>query len=113
MDRVIKAILLSVVVSAICLIPPGIHFVTGLLAPLISGYVSGTRYKLSFGESTLLGFVLAIIAGGGLIMAFLYVDYFPDLTTVTAVFFGVVAALYIGVLTAIAAGVAGGQSKSS
>jgi hypothetical protein len=100
-------------VSVICLLPPGVHFITGPIGPFIGGYVAGNRIRLNEGESALVGLIMGLALGGSLVLAFEYLVFLPNLSMSAVVPLSVVAALYVGVLGALGAWLAGGRTRGS
>ncbi len=91
-------------------LPPGLHFVLGPLAPLIGGF-AGMAGRLRSEEAFLLGAVDALAAA---VTAGILLPHLGHLRlgTATLVVFAVVAALYAGVLSGIAAYFGGRQARS-
>jgi hypothetical protein len=97
--HILEAIGIGAVVSLLALLPPGIHFVTGIFGPIIGGFVAGAVLRLRTSEAVLLGIVLAF--GIGLPAPFLLrmLHLLPRLETAAFIFFGIFGALYIGVFS--------------
>lgn len=109
--RVVKGAITTVVVAVVCFLPPGIHFVTGPLSPLIGGYAAGSRFHLNGGEAALVGLTLALAVGVPAPWVLADLDIIPHLATAALTFFSVVGALWFGVLGGAAAAF-GGHSRS-
>jgi hypothetical protein len=101
--RILKGLALAVPIMVICLLPPGVHFVTGPLSPAIAGYVAGSRYRYSAGEAALFGCAIGVAMATGVFVAFEWVEGFPALQMAAVTLFAVVSALYVGALAGIAA----------
>jgi hypothetical protein len=102
-SRAIKAAALSVVISIVCVLPPGIHFVTGPLGPLIGGYFAGSKTRVIGYEAALVGLLLTVLVG---VPASFILRELGDLAAIpvaAVLFFAVVGALYFGRLGGIAA----------
>lgn len=110
--RVIKAAAMTVVFSILCLIPPGIHFVTGPLSPLIGGYFAGNRVRLRGSEAAIVGLILALVVGIPLPWFVEEFDIFPSISAAAVVFFAAIGALYFGVLGGVAAALGGRSAQS-
>lgn len=97
--HIIAAIAIGAAVSLLALLPPGIHFVTGIFGPIIGGFVAGAVLRLRTSEAVILGIVLAL--GIGLPAPFLLrmLHILPRLETAAFIFFGIFGALYIGVFS--------------
>ncbi|MBX6752750.1 MAG: hypothetical protein IRY86_00820 [Thermorudis peleae] len=97
--HIIAAIVIGAAVSLLALLPPGIHFVTGIFGPIIGGFVAGAVLRLRTSEAVILGIVLAL--GIGLPAPFLLrmLHILPRLETAAFIFFGIFGALYIGVFS--------------
>jgi hypothetical protein len=96
-------------VTVVSVLPPGLHFVLGPLSPLIGGFAAGVVGHLRGGEAFFLGALEALVAGltaGVLLPALGHLDLAPA----TLWFFGIVAALYAGVLGGVAAYFGGRQA---
>jgi hypothetical protein len=109
--RVPIAALIAFAVSAICLLPPGIHFVTGPIGPLIGGYVVGSRFRLNAGESAIVGLVMGVAIGAFLFVSFQKLDFMPNLAPRASIPLAIVGALYVGVLGTLGAGLGGRQGS--
>jgi hypothetical protein len=101
--RILKGLALAVPIMVICLLPPGLHFVTGPLSPAIAGYIAGSRYRYSAGEAALFGTAIAMVMAAGVFVAFEWIAGLPALQVATITFFAVVSAFYVGALAGIAA----------
>lgn len=106
--RLIKALAVAIVVMILSVLPPGLHFILGPLSPLIGGVAAGIVGRLRGGEAFVFGIIEAVAAG------FTAGILFPHLThltlgTATLWFFGIIAALYAGVLGGAAAYFGGRQ----
>jgi tetrahydromethanopterin S-methyltransferase subunit F len=96
--RIALGALIAFVVSVICLLPPGIHFVTGPIGPAIGGYVAGSRLKLNGPESAVVGLAMGIAIAVTLVVSFEYLAFMPDLAAQASIPLSIVGALYIGLL---------------
>lgn len=105
--RVVKATIITVVISVICFLPPGVHFVTGPLSPLIGGYFAGNRTHLDGAGATLVGLLLAVVIGIPLPWLLRAVNFLPDIEPAALIFFSVFAALWFGVLGGVAVALGG------
>lgn len=94
-------------VSVICLLPPGIHFVSGPLGPLIGGYVAGNRLRLGEEEALVVGLAMGVALGGAIFAVLQYLSFGPDLAWQASLPLSVVAALYVGLLGGLGAWFAG------
>jgi hypothetical protein len=90
--------LIAFAVSVICLLPPGIHFVTGPIGPAIGGYVAGNRLKLTGAESAVVGFSMAVALAGSAIAAIELFSFGPDLALQTSIPLSLIGAIYVGAL---------------
>jgi hypothetical protein len=95
---VVLGALIAFLVSVACLLPPGIHFVTGPIGPAIGGYVAGSRLKLNGAESAVVGLAMGIAIAATLIVSFEYLSFMPDLSPQASIPLSIVSALYIGLL---------------
>lgn len=97
--RIVEGIALCGIVSLLSLLPPGLHFVTGPLGPIIGGFAAGAALRRRAIEVFSLGLVLALAIG--LPAPFLLVELgiLPHLPTAALVFFSLLAAVYIGVFS--------------
>jgi hypothetical protein len=112
--RLPLGIAISVVVMAVAVAPPGIHFVTVPLAPLIAGYVVGSRLHYTPGDAAIFGIILGLITAGAVTFSFERLPLLPSLSVAAVGFFAAMAALYVGGLAGIAAGVSGrGDDRSA
>lgn len=96
--RVAIGTLIAFAVSVICLLPPGIHFVTGPIGPAIGGYVAGSQMKLRGGESAIVGLAMGIAIAATFIISFEYLAFMPDLAPQASIPLSIIGALYIGLL---------------
>lgn len=99
--------LIAFAVSVVCLIPPGIHFVSGPIGPLIGGYVAGNRLRLGEDESMVVGLAMGVALGGTIFAVLQFLSIGPDLAWQASLPLSVVAALYVGVLGGLGAWFAG------
>ncbi len=104
--RVVKAAVIAIGVSVLCLLPPGIHFVSGPLGPLIGGWVAGHVTRLRAGEAALLGLLLGLLVGlpAPILLEELHV---VSIGGPAVAFFAIIGAIYFGVLGGVAAGIGG------
>lgn len=109
-SRLLKAALITLGVSIACLLPPIVHFVTGPLGPAIGGYFGGSKARLGSGEAVVLGVLLAALGGLPILLA---VYTFTSLSSGIAIVAAIVAALYLGGLSGLAAWFGGSSSKKS
>lgn len=109
--RSARALAVALLVMVLSVLPPGLHFVLGPLAPLIGGLAGGMVGRLSGEEAFLLGAVDALAAAvtAGILLPYLG---HLHLGTATLVFFAVTAALYAGVLSGVAAYFGGRHARS-
>jgi hypothetical protein len=96
--RVAMATLIAFAVSVACLLPPGIHFVTGPIGPAIGGYVAGSQLKIKGDESVVVGLAMGVAIAATLVVSFEYLAFMPDLAPQTTIPLSIVGALYTGVL---------------
>lgn len=99
--QIVIGTLIAFAVSVVCLLPPGIHFVSGPLGPLIGGYVAGNRLKLSGAEAAIVGVAMGLAIGVTLIISFEYLSFLPDLALQASIPLSFVAAIYMGLLGAV------------
>jgi hypothetical protein len=106
--RLSKALVVAIIVMILSILPPGLHFILGPLSPLIGGLAAGTVGRLRGGEAFVFGIIEAAAAG---LTAGLLLPHLGHLTlgAATLWFFGIVAALYAGVLGGAAAYLGGRQ----
>jgi hypothetical protein len=100
-SRVILGTLIAFVVSVLCLLPPGVHFVTGPIGPVIGGYVAGNRLRLSSAEALVVGVAMGVAIGATSILAFEYLEFMPNLAPQASIPLSVIGALYVGALGAL------------
>jgi hypothetical protein len=96
--RVALGAFIAFAVSVICFLPPGIHFVSGPLGPLIGGYVAGNRLRLTTPEAAIVGVSMGIAIGATMIVAFEYLAFMPDLALQASIPLSFVGSIYVGVL---------------
>jgi hypothetical protein len=60
---------IAFMIAFICLLPPGLHFVTGPLGPIIGGFVGGNKVRASAGEAIFIGMGMSVFGGMLLILA--------------------------------------------
>lgn len=108
-SAILKGIGLCGVVSVLALLPPGVHFVTGPLGPIIGGFVAGAVLRLQLNEAMVLAAVLALAIGLPAPFVLTDLGILPHLATAALVFFAVFAAVYIGVFS-LAGAYLGAQS---
>ncbi|HLI51327.1 MAG TPA: DUF5518 domain-containing protein, partial [Thermomicrobiaceae bacterium] len=102
----------TVVISALCFVPPGVHLITGPLSPVIGGFFAGHRYKLNSGEAAIVGLVLAVVIGIPAPWVLKEVPYFGlDLPTITLIFLSIVGVVWFGFLGGVMAAVGGGMAR--
>lgn len=107
--RVIKGAVTTVVISALCFVPPGVHLITGPLSPLIGGYFAGRRFKLNSVEAFIVGLVLAVVIG--IPVPWILQDlHVYDLATVTLIFLSAVGVIWFGFLGGVMAAVGGASA---
>ena len=56
-----KHALMGFGVSLLCLVPPGVHFVTGPLGPMIGGWFAGSRAAASPGQAVAIGLMMGLL----------------------------------------------------
>lgn len=61
MKRLLKAALIAFAVSAACIIPPVLHFITGPLGPLIGGVVGGSKSQAKPKEVVVIGALMGFM----------------------------------------------------
>lgn len=108
--RVIKGALTTVVISALCFVPPVVHLITGPLSPLIGGYFAGHRFKLNSGEAFIVGLVLAAVVGVPAPWILQELHAF-NLATAALIFLSAVGAVWFGFLGGVMAAVGGGMAR--
>lgn len=102
MTRLIKGLAIAAGVIVLSILPPGLHFVLGPLAPLVGGFLAGAIARLRGGEALILGLTEGIVAGLSVGVLFPRLGHLH--LAVTALwFFGLTAALYAGILGGVAA----------
>src|SRR5690625_2970689 len=84
----------------VAVLPPLIHFVTGPIGPAIGGYVAGSKLRLTGREALTLGIALALLAG---VPAYFGLQNFTSIEGSSAIVLAVLASLYAGGLSAVAA----------
>lgn len=99
--RVALGALIAFAVSVVCLLPPGIHFVSGPIGPAIGGYVAGNRLNLNGGESAIVGLAMGVAIGATAVAAFEYFSFMPDLALQASIPLSFIGAIYVGVLGAV------------
>jgi hypothetical protein len=99
--RIAFGTLIAFAVSVACLLPPGVHFVTGPIGPAIGGYVAGSRLRLNGAESAFVGIVMGIALGTTFILSFEYLEFMPDLALQASIPLSIIGALYVGALGAV------------
>jgi len=110
-SQVVKATVMAVVISILCLLPPIVHFVTGPLGPAIGGYLAGSRMKLSGGQAAFLGLVIGVVVGALAPIIFVTIGNL-DLSTMVLIFFGGFAAIYAMILSGAAAYFGGNSARN-
>lgn len=110
-SRVVKATVMAVGISILCLLPPIVHFVTGPLGPAIGGYLAGSRMKLSGGQAAFLGLVIGIAVGALAPIIFVTIGNL-DLSRLVLIFFGGFAAIYAMMLSGVAAYFGGNSARN-
>lgn len=107
--RVLLGTILSLVVMAIAILPPILHFVTGPVAPAIGGFLAARQFKLSDREAAIMGVLLAIAAG---VPAYILMDGLID-SDAFVIVAAIVASLWSGGLATVAAWFAGGEEETT
>jgi len=97
--RIVEGIVLCGIVSLLALLPPGLHFVTGPLGPIIGGFAAGAGLRLRATEALILGLVLGLLIGLPAPILLAELGILPHLATAALVFFSLLAAVYIGVFS--------------
>lgn len=72
LGRLVRASALGLGLALLRILPPIVHFCTGPLGPLIGGFLSGSRYRLSATEGLLVGLGMGIglaLLGGACLLA--------------------------------------------
>ncbi len=109
-SQTLKAIVMAVGISVLCLLPPIVHFVTGPLGPAIGGYLAGSRMKLNGGQAALLGLIIGVTIGVVAPIAFVKIGGL-DLSTFALYFFGGFAGIYAMLLSGVAAYFGGNSAR--
>jgi hypothetical protein len=109
--RVLKAIVMAIVISVGCLLPPIVHFVTGPLGPAIGGYFAGSKMELRGEQAALLGLVLGLLVGVPAPLFFVAFEHI-NLSTMQIAFLSGFAAIYFGCLSGIAAWFGGNSARN-
>ena len=109
--QVVKAAVVSLVISVVCLVPPGIHFVTGPIGPAIGGYIAGSQFKLTSGQGAIVGLVLALLVGIPAPIALTAFGAIPRLATPVIAGFSAFFALWVGLLSGVTAAYAGESAR--
>ena len=112
LSQVVKAAVMAVAISIVCVLPPIVHFVTGPLGPAIGGYFAGHRMQLSGGQAALVGIILGSVEGILTPFFFVRINLIPDFSTPILVFFGGFVAIYVMVLSGAAAWIGGSSSRN-
>ncbi len=97
--RIVEGIALCGIVSLLALLPPGLHFVTGPLGPIIGGFAAGAALRLRAAEAFSLGVALALLIGLPAPLLLTELGILPHLAIAALVFFSLLAAVYIGVFS--------------
>lgn len=73
--------LMGAAVALLCLVPPGIHFLTGPLGPLIGGAIAGARLRARGSDAFVAGMVLGggVVLGAVILGALLFLLVSPEL----------------------------------
>jgi len=72
LGRLVRASALGLGLALLLVLPPIVHFCTGPLGPLIGGFFSGSRHRLSATEGLLVGLGMGIglaLLGGAFLLA--------------------------------------------
>ena len=96
-------------VSLVCFLPPGVHFVSGPIGPLIGGYVAGSRLRLSGSEAAAVGALMAIGFGATAALAFSYLDLMPNLAWQASIPLSLIGGIYVGTLGAVGVWLSGSR----
>lgn len=102
----VKATLLTFVVSALCFLPPVVHFITGPLGPGIGGYIGGNRFRVNAIQAAIVGLIVGVVdglLGPWIILSFNHLHFSGNITYLIYGF----AMLYSGVLSGVAAWLGG------
>ena len=106
--RVVFGAVVALVVMALAVLPPILHFFSGPVGPAIGGFIAGRQLSLSDREAAVMGVILALAAG---IPAYLIMDSLIANQTF-AIVAAIVAALWSGGLATVAAWFAGGSDEA-
>ncbi|HEX3722266.1 MAG TPA: hypothetical protein VHV31_05715 [Nitrolancea sp.] len=109
--QAVKAAVMAVGISVVCLLPPIVHFVTGPLGPAIGGYFAGNRMRLTAGQAALVGLILGTVEGVLTPFLFVRINLIPDFSTPILMFFGGFVAIYVMALSGVAAWVGGNSAR--
>ena len=99
---------MSLVVAALAVLPPILHFFTGPIGPGIGGFIAGKQLKLSDRDAAIMGVLVALAAG---VPAFILMDGLISNETF-AIVAAVVASVWAGGLSTIAAWFAGSGEET-
>jgi hypothetical protein len=110
--RVVKATVMAIVISFLCVLPPVIHFVSGPLGPGIGGYLAGNRMRLTGGQAAVLGLVLGFLAGVLTPIGLDEFGFLHGLATFVMVFLGAFVAIYVAALSGLAAWAGGSLARN-
>jgi hypothetical protein len=105
--RVVLGAALTMIVMVVSVIPPILHFFTGPMGPGIGGFIAGKQLKLSDKEAAVMGVLVALAAG---VPAFILMDRLIANETFV-VFAAIVASIWAGGLSTVAAWFAGGADE--
>lgn len=98
---------MTLIVMAVAVLPPILHFFSGPVGPAIGGFIAGKQFRLTDREAGIMGVILALAAG---IPAFIIMDGLIASETF-AVAAAIVASLWSGGLATVAAWFAGGGEE--
>jgi hypothetical protein len=106
--RIILGAALTLVVMVLAVLPPILHFFTGPVGPGIGGFIAGRQLKLTDREAAIMGVLVALAAG---LPAFFLMDRLISNESFVVVA-AIVASLWAGGLSTVAAWFAGGGEES-
>ena len=110
--NVVKATLMTFIISAACFLPPVLHFVTGPLGPAIGGYFAGHRFRVTAGQAAILGLIVGITVGILGPYLILLINHLQFSTLITGFIVGF-SILYSGILSGVAAWAGGAAARET
>lgn len=106
--RIVLGAAIACIVTLVAWLPPILHFFTGPVGPAIGGFIAGKQLKLSDREAAIMGVLVAVAAGVPIYL--LMNDLISNSTF--AVIAAVVASLWSGGLSTVAAWFAGSDEEA-